>query len=416
MTLRKLAQEPRDIVIVGGGAIGCSAAYFLTHHILYNPDIHKVTLLEASSIAGGSSGKAGGLLAEWATPKCLAPLSFRTHAQLAQQHGGDKIWGHRNVHCAEVKLQAQTPGSQTESNGTSIPSALDWLLPGTVKSYDEVGNLNNSGQVNPFMFTTTLARLAEEKGAKILLGSVNKLNYKEDQKGVDSVTYTDKEKAGSHTLAATDVLIAAGPWTPRLFPSIQLGAPRGHSVVVRPSRDLSPYVLFPEIKPPEDGSLSKILSPEIYPRPGDGLYDFDTVYACGPDDYGVALPDDTGHVEVDQQKTEDVWKAIQSISGEIRDGEVITRQACYKPQIRPHDEDEEVGPIVGPAGVEGVWLATGHDEWGIHNSAGTGLVISEMILEGEAKSANCEALDPKHYMIDTASKGKKGLLQSFLGR
>ena len=80
----------------------------------------------------------------------------------------------------------------------------------------------------------------------------------------------------------------------------------------------------------------------------------------------------------------------------------MTRQACYKPQIRPHEEDEEVGPVVGPAGITGVWLATGHDEWGIQNSAGTGLVISEMIMEGEAKSANCETLDPKHFLKDAA--------------
>ena len=104
-----------------------------------------------------------------------------------------------------------------------------------------------------------------------------------------------------------------------------------------------------------------------------------------------------------------------SISSPIRDGEIITRQACYKPQIRPHEEGEEVGPIVGPTGIEGVWLATGHDEWGIQNSAGTGLVLSEMILEGEAKSADCEALHPKHFLQEEATYKKTGLLQMILG-
>ena len=54
--------------------------------------------------------------------------------------------------------------------------------------------------------------------------------------------------------------------------------------------------------------------------------------------------------------------------------------------------------MVGPTGIEGLWLATGHDEWGMQNSAGTGLVISEMIFEGKAHSANCESLDPKHFL------------------
>lgn len=109
VTMKVSGSEPKNIVIIigtvpllalclcflpldiGGGVVGCSAAYFLTRHAYYNPKIHSIVILEASDIAGESSGKAGGLLAEWATPKCLAPLSFKTHAELAKEHGGDKI-------------------------------------------------------------------------------------------------------------------------------------------------------------------------------------------------------------------------------------------------------------------------------------------------------------------------------------
>ena len=400
---------------LGGGVIGCATAYFLTHHGQYNPKVHSVTILEASSVAGGSSGKAGGLLASWATPACLASLSFKTHAQLARNHDGDKIWGHRFIHCADVKLQAQDPRSQSPQSTlpSSVPSALDWLLPGTVKSYEEAGDPNNSAQVNPYMFTTTLAKLSEEKGARIVYGLATKLNFKYDSKAIASVTYS--HNGITSELSATDLVIAAGPWTSKLFPSIHLGTPRGHSVVVRPSRDLSPYVLFTEIEPPVNGSLDHITSPEIYPRPGDGLYSYNTVYACGPDDYDVPLPENTDDVAVDLQKCEDVCTAIGSVSGEIQKGEVLVRQACYKPQIRSHKEDEEVGPIIGPApGLDNVWIATGHDEWGIQNSAGTGLVVSEMVWEGEAKSANCESLDPKHFIKDAGSSKKEGFFQKLI--
>jgi glycine/D-amino acid oxidase-like deaminating enzyme len=65
---------------------------------------------------------------------------------------------------------------------------------------------------------------------------------------------------------------------------------------------------------------------------------------------------------------------------------VITKQACYKAQIRKHEEDEEVGPIVGPVDdddvVVGLWLATGLDEWGVQNGPAVGLVMSEMIFGG----------------------------------
>ena len=387
--------------------IGCSTAYFLTRHAHYNPKIHSIVVLEASRIAGGSSGRAGGLLADWATPRCLAPLSFKTHRELAQRHGGDKIWGHRNVYCAEVELQAQdlddesVPVDSYENDHPTLcdkaPLDLDWLLPGSIKSYKGIGNPRNSGQVNPYMFTKTLAHLAEEKGAQVIIGSATAIKYKNDKTAIEAVQYS--QNGTSSTLHATDIILSAGPWTTKLFPAANLGLPpRGHSVVVRPYKDLSPYVLFPKINAPENGSHQSLLSPEIYPRPDDDLHDFNTVYACGPDDYDVPLPDTTDSVAVNEQSCNHIHTAVKSISKEIHNGKIITRQACYKPQIRPHEENEEVGPMVGPTGIDGLWLATGHDEWGIQNAPGTGLVLSEMVFDGVAHSADCEALDPKHFL------------------
>lgn len=301
-------------------------------------------------------------------------------------------------HRMSAKRLGQPMGAKNDviAQSAKVPSELDWLLPGSVKSYKELGTPSNSGQVNPYMFITTLAGLAEDKGAKIVIGSVTAIDYAEDNRSIVSVQYSQNGTLNS--LVATDILLSAGPWTPRLFTRAHLKAPRGHSVVIKPSRNLSPYVLFPAIAAPLNGSLEHVLSPEIYPRPGDQLHDFNSVYACGPDDYDVPLPDTSESVAVDDQSCNDVWTAVKSISQEIHDGEVITKQACYKPQIRPHEEGEEVGPMVGPTGVEGLWLATGHDEWGVQNSPGTGLVMSEMIFEGAAHSANCDSLDPKHFL------------------
>ena len=333
-------------------------------------------------------------------------MSFKTHAALAKKHGGDKIWGHRSVYCADVEIQAQDVNhNDGVANGAkndviaqpaNVPSELDWLLPESVKSYKELGTPSNSGQVNPYMMTKTLAELAEDHGAKIIIGSATAVIYAENNQNVVSVRYS--QNGTTKSLPATDILLSTGPWTPKLFTRVNLKAPRGHSVVIKPSRNLSPYVLFPTITTPPNGSLEHILSPEIYPRPGDQLHSFDSVYACGPDDYDVPLPDTSESVVVDDQSCNDVWTAVKSISQEIHDGEIITKQACYKPQIRPHEEDEEVGPMVGPTGIKGLWLATGHDEWGIQNAPGTGLVMSEMILEGAAHSANCDSLDPKHFL------------------
>ncbi|KAK2602723.1 hypothetical protein N8I77_009231 [Diaporthe amygdali] len=95
-------QQKKNIVIVGGGVIGATTAYFLTRHPKFNPSLHTVTLLEATSIASGASGKAGGLLALWAYPECLVPLSYRLHRELAEQHGGVEKWGYRRLGCGSI--------------------------------------------------------------------------------------------------------------------------------------------------------------------------------------------------------------------------------------------------------------------------------------------------------------------------
>lgn len=94
--------EKKNIVIIGGGIIGCTTAYFLTRHPKFNPSLHKITLLEATSIAAAASGKAGGLLALWAYPECLVPLSYRLHKELAEQHGGPEKWGYRRLGCGTI--------------------------------------------------------------------------------------------------------------------------------------------------------------------------------------------------------------------------------------------------------------------------------------------------------------------------
>ena len=61
------------------------------------------------------------------------------------------------------------------------------------------------------------------------------------------MTFT--HEGASETIEATDVLVAAGPWTPRLLPAVSLLTPCGHSVIAKPTRPLSPYILFPNINP-----------------------------------------------------------------------------------------------------------------------------------------------------------------------
>jgi glycine/D-amino acid oxidase-like deaminating enzyme len=68
-------------------------------------------------------------------------------------------------------------------------------------------------------------------------------------------------------------------------------------------------------------------------------------------------------------------------SSVLREAEVITRSACYRPLT------VDGIPLIGPVpGAPGAYLATGHASWGILNAPATGRMVSEMIIDGESRS------------------------------
>ena len=412
--------DNREIVIIGGGIIGCTSAYFLSRHPRFDPAKHKITLLEASKIAGGASGKAGGLLALWAYPSNIVPLSYRLHAELAKEHGGETRWGYRRVHCGQLSARGRpnykksslenraAPGESLSLNkrddkalgkvtAAGLPKDLDWFAPECVRSYSEMGDPDTTAQVHPYQFTTAMAGLAEEKGVNIVLGSVSKIDT--SNKEVKSVTYEDKATKESRTIPATDVIISAGPWTRRVYPPAPISAMRAHSVTITPSRPISAYSIFTEIGlPPDFGKTDtflkskkahgKTVTPEIYARPNN------EAYACGEGDHLVPLPKTSDDVETDDARCQDIIDYVSSISDELRDGEVTVRQACYLPNV----EAASAGPLIGQTGVKGLLLAAGHTCWGIQNGPGTGKLMSEFVFDGKAKSANIGSLDPRKVL------------------
>ncbi|KUI52551.1 hypothetical protein VP1G_10479 [Cytospora mali] len=365
-------------------------------------------------IAGGSSGKAGGLLALWAFPSNIVPLSFGLHDELAKEHGGAKRWGYRRCYASQVECQARLPGGviggKEEAMSGDVtrglhkdhrktikrlkdlgaPEDLDWLDSETsLEAYEGMGTPDNTAQVHPELFTRSMAQLAEEKGVRIITGArvtgINKSNNSSTGR-VESVTYITNGK--EETLPATDVVVAAGPWTPRLLPEVPVTASRAHSVVIRTPKPVSPYALFTSITLPSGFpgvKRAQTVEPEIYARP-DG-----TAYACGPTDSAGALPLTTAEVEVDRARCEDIVRQVGAISDELgRDGEVLARQACYLPQG---------GPFIGRVpGHEGVLVAAGHTCWGIQNAPGTGKLVSEILLDGEARSARLGSCDPSRFL------------------
>jgi glycine/D-amino acid oxidase-like deaminating enzyme len=402
--------------------------------------------VEAAKIANGASSKAGGLLASWASPGNIAALSFDLHYQLATEHNGAELWGYRRVRCGQLTAVGQPPMenrrpdpnaeaeaealSQSNStiqlgkwwrrermNASVLPDDLDWFRADSAQSYEEFADTSSTAQVHPLQFTATIAKLAEQAGARIIMGTVEHINCSDgdgasgdptplaachdwSQKKVVSITYTDKTTTEKHTIPAATVVLAAGPWTPMLLPKLRMSPLRAHSISIKLKRPLSAYCLFTEItfrdssRPVTRGALSKsssakTVSPEIYSRPNN------EVYICSQGDLSVPLPPPTEVVAVSAQSCQEIIDAAASVSDELGNGQVTGRRACYLPTIEAGVSRD---PLVGYTGLEGLLLATGHSCWGILNAPATGKVISELIFDGVVSCTQAGNLDPRKFL------------------
>ncbi|CAO2648570.1 Nn.00g078370.m01.CDS01 [Neocucurbitaria sp. VM-36] len=403
----KTEQQKRNIVIIGGGIIGSTTAYFLSRHPNFNKETHSITLLESTKIAGGASGKAGGLLALWAYPSCIVPLSYRLHQELAEEHGGAQRWGYRAVHCGQIDCYGDLSRSQEKSEvmgasvslqkrtqkavgllrGAGVPKDLDWVTPESLKSYDEMGDPSTTAQVHPYQFTTAMAQLAEDKGVQIVYGSATLIEQKDG--AVTSVTYKSKDTGEEKTVVADTAILTAGPWTRTIWKPAPISALRAHSVTIRPSRPVSAYALFTSIDLPRGKSRkAETVTPEIYARPNN------EIYACGEGDHLIPLPTSTDLVQVDDSRCQDIIDQVSSISEELRNGEVTARQACYLPNV-----SRGGGPLIGETSVKGLLMGAGHTCWGIQNAPATGKCLSELVFDGSVKSAAIGSLDPRKYGV-----------------
>lgn len=123
-------------VILGGGIIGSSIAYYLSRH--QSPD--EIHIVESSSqLFSAASGYAAGFIAkDWFGPS-LAPLgelSFNLHHELAAENGGKGKWGYMKgtALSMELSMDVMTEGARNSVRGD------DWLRDGTSRADAAAGS------------------------------------------------------------------------------------------------------------------------------------------------------------------------------------------------------------------------------------------------------------------------------------
>lgn len=204
------ANDQRDVVVVGGGVVGCATARALA------PD-HDVLLLERDQIAGGTTGRASGLITN--------PASHRHHPQLAahateffRTYDGTGSFAFTDRESVEL-VPTGHEATAREQAADSVEAGFDTEFLGTAAlsdRYPDVFDLDgyaggvvfaDTGWVDPHTYTQTLANDAADRGADLETGVT-----------VERIESRDGEVTGVRTsqgaVHADHVVCAAG-WSTR---------------------------------------------------------------------------------------------------------------------------------------------------------------------------------------------------------
>ena len=372
-----MSDQTADVVIIGGGAAGCAAAYYLASNGV------KATIIEREGVASHASGyNAGGLnpLEGHGWPDPLMPMalqSFALHKELwdalPAETGIDyngRIMSILKVALDPEDLDDLRATLETFNSAPEPGFSAEWLeredvlalepriTPEVIGGIRAVGN----GALDGLEFTQALAAGAEKLGATVVAGSA--VGFRLGNGKVEAVVTNDGE------IACGAVLIAAGPWCRTAEQWLDIAIPvdplKGQIIRVRPDGPGLDYELI-------GGGSS------MYAKP-DGLI------WCG------ATEEEAGFdLSLTDEARNDIMRRATRLMPALSSAEQVLHTACLRP-VTP-----DWLPIVGQApGWDNVYICAGGQKKGILLGPAMGKGIAEIMASGGTE-ISLQGCDPGRF-------------------
>jgi glycine/D-amino acid oxidase-like deaminating enzyme len=374
-----------EIVVIGGGIIGCAAAAILADRGA------RVTLVERTAIGAGASGRNLGAIQHPFDP-VLAPLYYEslTRYRALAAETRTFVIGEEPAGLLLLNRDPAAAAAQARRQQEQVPELLPRLL-----SPDEVVRLEPSLRhgpaavrlatgypIPPASATEEWARLAENRGARLMIGSSVQLAV--DGAAVMGVRFSDGSRLG-----ADAILVAAGPWTPALTDPSGAWAPIHATWGVTLQLRLDGSAPRHVVEEDEVDTINRAAAAtaraatELESEPSSL---FSIASAGGVSTLGSTfLPSEPDPLLIARLLLRRAIEFLPAIEG----AELIERRICARPQ------SVDGRPFVGPVdAVDGLFVCAGHGPWGISTGPASAAMVARAILDGTPPPAELAANRP----------------------
>lgn len=379
--------ETADVVVIGAGVHGASTAFQLAERGA------RVVVLERSTAASGATGRSSGLVRmhyDLAAESALAWKSFEYFTNWQVRVGGDCGFvrtGFLRIVPAEQQdnLRANVGEQQRIGIRTSIVSAHDVRSIAPMLATDDFAIAAyepDSGYADPTSTCTTLLAAAREKGARIHFGSP-----------AERIELDGGRVAGVRTAAqlisAPVVVLAAGAWSAPLAASV------GVALDIKAWHHDTGFVTRPSgIGAPGLPTVIDDIN-ELYFRPEGG-----TLALIGLED-GNRIDDEPA----DDSRSDPAF--VEHMVDRITQRVPALSSAEFRGAHGGTDGiTPDQRPVLGAYGPDGLVLQTGFSGTGFKIAPAVGLAISELILDGAARSVDITQFDPGRFAAGRELRGE----------